>query len=243
MKLEKLNPFCKALTILLVGVILSFSYSPRLNFIVFGASAAGILLFTDARKDLLLKLLLPAALAAAALFMTGLLFSSGGSGEAALSAREGYNFSAAINSSRPLYNAVQLSGRVLAFAGIGLLFALSTDGEEFISSLMHQCHLSPKFAYGILAAFHLMPTMARELEEARLAFQVRGVRLPRWSLKPVFAMMVNSVRWSESVAMAMESKGFSGSGTRTYYHVTHVRWYDMVFLAAAVGMTLLGMLL
>ena len=108
---------------------------------------------------------------------------------------------------------------------------------------MHQCHLSPKFAYGILAAFHLMPTMARELEEARLAFQVRGVRLPRWSLKPVFAMMVNSVRWSESVAMAMESKGFSGSGTRTYYHVTHVRWYDMVFLAAAVGMTLLGMLL
>ncbi len=244
MKLEKLNPFCKALAILAVGLLLSFSYSPRLNFAVFGLSAAGILFFTNARKELLAKLLAPALLAAAALFMTGFLFSAGSGTEGELlSAGTGYNFSAAVNASRSLYNGIQLAGRVLAFAGIGLLFALSTDGEEFIGSLMHQCHLPPKFAYGILAAFHLMPMMAKELRDARLAFRVRGVRLPAFSLKPVFAMMVNSVRWSESVAMAMESKGFSGTGDRTYYHVTRVRWYDILFLAAAVGCTIVGMAL
>ena len=64
--------------------------------------------------------------------------------------------------SRNLYTALQLATRLLAYAGLGMLFALSTSGEFFIASLLHQCHLPPRFAYGILAAFHLMPGMVRE---------------------------------------------------------------------------------
>ena len=61
-------------------------------------------------------------------------------------------------------------------------------------------------------------------------------------MKPVFTMLVNSVRWSESIAMAMESKGFCGEAPRTYYTVPRVHWYDLAIAALMVGGVVLGML-
>ena len=144
--------------------------------------------------------------------------------------------------SQNLYTALQLATRLLAYAGLGILFALSTEGDFFIASLLHQCHLPPKFAYGILAAFHLMPGMAREYAQVRTAFAVRGLKMGPLSMKPVFTMLVNSVRWSESIAMAMESKGFCGEAPRTYYTVPRVHWYDLAVAALMVGGVVLGML-
>ena len=60
----------------------------------------------------------------------------------------------------------------------------------------------------------------------------------RFSLRPIFTMLVNAIRWSESVAMAMESKGFYGDGPRTYYTVPKVHGYDWLYgtaWVAAVG--------
>ena len=136
----------------------------------------------------------------------------------------------------------QLATRLLAYAGLGILFALSTEGDFFIASLLHQCRLPPKFAYGILAAFHLMPGMAREYAQVRTAFAARGLKAGPLSMKPVFTMLVNSVRWSESIAMAMESKGFCGDAPRTYYMVPRVHWYDLAAAALMVGGVVLGML-
>ena len=141
-----------------------------------------------------------------------------------------------------LVSAMQLGSRILAYAGLGIMFALSTDGELFIHSLMHQCHLSPKFAYGILAAFHLMPSMVREFHQARLALKTRGMRVGAFSLKPVFSMLINSVRWSESLAMAMESKGFSGNEPRTFYSRPRIHWYDWTMTILCLGGIAVGML-
>ena len=106
---------------------------------------------------------------------------------------------------------------------------------------MHQCGLPPKFAYGILAALHLMPNLQREFKQVRLAFAARGIRVTAFSLKPVFTMLVNSIHWSESVAMAMESKGFCGSAERTFYSVPRVHWYDWVCCGGFVAAIVAGM--
>ena len=55
--------------------------------------------------------------------------------------------------------------------------------------------------------------------------------------------MVNCLRWSESIAMAMESKGFDGDGKRTYYYVTRVHWYDGAFLVVLNGAIGAGLVL
>ena len=188
-------------------------------------------------------ILLPACIAAFGLFVTGLYYARGGSTQTMdLSSLSAMPYSVRAAMSQNLYTALQLATRLLAYAGLGILFALSTEGDFFIASLLHQCHLPPKFAYGILAAFHLMPGMAREYAQVRTAFAARGLKAGPLSMKPVFTMLVNSVRWSESIAMAMESKGFCGDAPRTYYTVPRVHWYDLAAAALMVGGVVLGML-
>ncbi|MCD7907130.1 MAG: energy-coupling factor transporter transmembrane protein EcfT [Clostridium sp.] len=238
--MERLNPFYKAVTILVCGLLMSFSYSVELSLAVFGLCLAALLFASRARAASIVKIMIPAVGAALRLFFGGVWITRGAAGPAA---QGSLNFALAAASSRSLYNALQLGSRVLAFAGLGILFALTTDGEVFVASLIHQGKIPPKFAYGVLAAFHLLPEIRKEYDDARLACQVRGMKLSPLSLKPAFTALVNGIRWSESVAMAMESKGFSGDGDRTYYAVTQVRWYDRAFAATALAGMAAGMLL
>ena len=241
--LEQWNPAVKAATVLLCVILLSVQYLVSLNLAVFGVCLILLLAGSRCGPRRMAALLLPAALAAFGLFVMGLYYARGGSvTQAALENVSAVPYAVRAAMSHNLYTALQLATRLLAYAGLGILFALSTDGEFFIASLLHQCRLSPKFAYGILAAFHLMPGMVREFDQVRLAFAVRGLRVHPLSLKPIFTMLVNSVRWSECVAMAMESKGFCGSAPRSYYFVPRVHWYDLAGAAAAVGGIGLGIL-
>lgn len=237
--MEKLNPFWKAVTILVAGLLLAFGYSVLLNLLTVGICLFLLLFFSRAKLSSLVKILLPALLAAASLFMSGFLYSKGGQVPESASSLD---FDQAVRAAGSLYSACQLSTRVLAFAFLGMLFALTTRSEEFIGSLMHQCKIKPKFAYGILAAFHLMPHIGKEYQNAVLAFRTRGIHTGPFSMKPVSAALVNCIRWSENVAMAMESKGFDGDHSRTFYHVTVVHWYDFVFLAAWIVFFILGLL-
>ncbi len=241
--IERWNPVLKAGTILLSVLLLSFQYLISLNLIVFFGSLFLLFFFSKAEKKKILKLLIPAMIAAFGLFLTGLYYAKGGaiSSENLREISAGpYILQAAL--SRNIYTGLQLSTRLLAFAGMGILFALTTESSYFIASLLHQLKLSPKFAYGILAAFHLMPGMVREYKEVRIAYQVRGIKPHAWSMKPLFTMLVNAVRWSESLAMAMESKGFCGSAKRSYYFIPRVKIWDLLASLLMLGAIVLGML-
>ncbi|MCD7764738.1 MAG: energy-coupling factor transporter transmembrane protein EcfT [Lachnospiraceae bacterium] len=244
MKLEKLNPSVKMFTVLICAILLSVQYLVSLNVTVFLISLFLLTFFSNARMKQVLTILIPAFIAAFGLFVTGLYYARGSSIDVTeLESLSAVPYAVRAAMSTNLYTAMQLSTRLLAYAGLGILFALSTDGEFFISSLMHQCHLPPRFAYGILAAIHLMPTMTREFSNVKLAFRTRGMRVHWYSLKPIFTMLVNSIRWSESVAMAMESKGFCGDAERTYYSVPKIHWYDLACSLGSIGAIVTGMLL
>ena len=232
--LERWNPTVKAFTVLICVILLSFEYLVSLNLLVLAVCLLLLMFCSRVSLKKIGVILLPACIAAFGLFVMGLYYARG-----SLSAMP-YSVRAAM--SQNLYTALQLATRLLAYAGLGILFALSTEGDFFIASLLHQCRLPPKFAYGILAAFHLMPGMAREYAQVRTAFAARGLKAGPLSMKPVFTMLVNSVRWSESIAMAMESKGFCGDAPRTYYTVPRVHWYDLAAAALMVGGVVLGML-
>ena len=243
MHMEKINPSVKAITVLVGAILLSFQYLITLNTIVFLTSMVLLIFFSKARLRQILLILIPALIVAFGMFMMGLYYARGSSitfEEISAISSDPYAIRAAM--SHNLQTALQLATRLLAYAGVGILFALTTDGEEFISSLMHQCRLSPQFAYGVLAAVHLLPAMQREYKSVRTAYAVRNVRAGFLSIHPIFTMMVNCVRWSESVAMAMESKGFDGKAPRTYYTVPRVRWYDIVFAAVFLCGIILGMI-
>lgn len=242
--MEKLNPFLKGATILICGLLLSFSYSVILNCCIIFLSFLLLLLFSKAKFSSALKIMIPAFIAAVSIFYTGLLFTNSSMLASQTASKvKSLNFEVASYSMMSIYNALSLSTRILAYAGLGILFALTTNGEEFVRSLMHQCRLAPKYAYGVLAAFHLLPDIKKELERTKLAFRVRGVPVFWFSVKPMFSMLVNTIHWSENVAMAMESKGFDGDGERTFYSVTTIKWFDWCFFVAMTLLMLAGVIL
>ena len=242
MKLERINPSVKVITGLLCVILLCFQYLVMLNVFVFAVCMVLLLVCTKTKALQVGKLLLPAFVAALCLFVTGFAHNSGADA-AQMEQISAMPYALRSAMSTDLYSALQLSTRLLAFAGFGILFTLSTDGEELIFSLIHQCRMSVKFAYGILAAVHLLPTMVREYRSVQLAFQTRGMRAHRLSVKPLFAMLVNAIRWSNAVAMAMESKGFDGEEPRTYAYIPQVRWYDIAYAVCWFGGIIAGMIL
>lgn len=243
MRLEKMNPSLKAGTVLACVILLSFQYLISLNLAVFFSCMLLLAFFSNASLKTALRILIPAFIAAIGLFIMGLYYAKGNSlTDAELSGLSSMPYAVRAAMSANFHTALQLASRLLAFAGLGILFILTTDRELFLYSLIHQCHLPPSFAYGILAAVNLMPNMLREYQNVRLAFHIRGFRTGLFSIKPVFTMLVNSIRWSESMAMAMESKGFCRSAPRTYYTIPRLHWYDWLCSISCVAAIIMGML-
>ena len=183
--MHKINPFYKCVAVIALALMLTFTSSSTLNI---GAFLICVLLLITGSNKIIsaLKLCIPMLLIATGLYISGA--NVGGSQQSGLF----------------------LATRVIAFMGFGMLFSLTTDPYDFMRSLQKDAKLPRKFAYGILCAFNLVPYIKSEYTNARLALAVRGVRLSVFSFKPLFSMLVNSIRWSETLSMAMQSKGFDG---------------------------------
>lgn len=232
--MERINPAVKTVMLLILGLALSFCN----RLLISGGIlllAFLMLLCSDAPKKKVLMAYSGALLAAASLFFTSYWF---GKGESVL-AQASADFALTIASSHSVYSGLILAVRILSYAGIGLLFAFTTDSDELVSSFIHQLKLPPKYAYGILAAFHFVGNVREEYRKVNLAFQVRGIRLGVFSFQQLFVMLVNALHWSGDIAAAMESKGFDGTGNRTYYRVSSIGRKDMIFMAITMFLTLL----
>lgn len=216
--MRQLNPSYKFIGMLIPTLLLLLFYAPILNLTTFFV-CLGVLLCSCGSKKALAITLVPVLLSALALFFTGYYFPS--QSHLALNDQL-FNNSAA-------WNGLQLASRALAFAGLGLLFAMTTDPVELIRSARQQFRVPVKFAYGLLAAWSVMPNMFREYSRARAAFRVRGMNPAPWSPALLRPLLVKTVRWSEALAVAMESKGFGASSNRTEYYVSRVSVADRLF--------------
>lgn len=125
-----------------------------------------------------------------------------------------------------LNHALSLSFRVLAFSGLSLLFALTTNPVSFILSLMQQMKLSPKIAYSILVGYQFLPVLKDEFVQIQQAHRLRGamqeknvVRRLLHMRKILLPMLAGAVRKAERAAFAMEARGFTGEKRESFYKV------------------------
>ena len=218
--MNALNPVFKLLGILIPTLLLAVFHNPILNIIVFVLCIILILLSKGSPKRLFL-LMLPILLVAVGMFFTGYHFQI----------REGAPVKADSLklTSNAIWNGMTLSSRVLAYAGLGLLFVLTTNKIELIRSFHQQLHLPPIFAYGLLAAWNIFPNIMEEYKKTRAAFRSRGVNTFAISPALLKPMLVKAVLWSEALAVAMESKGFNSSAKRTEYYVMKITFKDLTF--------------
>lgn len=232
--MHALNPACKFIGLMVSTLLLATQHDPFLNLAVFALCLIAMLLSKVQLKKLCIAML-PILVATVGMFFTGFYFSGGSGGPVnadTLNLLHG-----------PFYNGLVLSSRVLAFGGLGYLFAFTTHKIQLVRSLEQQLHLPPIFAYGMLAAFGIFPNMVSEYKKARAAFAARGIHTPPISPALLRPLLVKSVRWSEELSIAMESKGFSGKHPRSCYEPVPLGPLDVAFPFLCVGLVLIGIYL
>jgi energy-coupling factor transport system permease protein len=135
-----------------------------------------------------------------------------------------------------------MATRLLAIMSASLMFVLTTDPAQFVRSLIHQVHVSPRIAYSVFAAYRFVPMLEVEFRSIRAAHQMRGGVGKRSLIDPVrelfgytIPLLATAVRKGERVALAMESRGFGSLPRRTYFRVTKLSRNDLMFALACVG--------
>lgn len=229
--MKSLNPVCKLFGILIPTFILATIHHPILNLCVFLLCLI-VMLFSSVSLKKLSLFMLPILLIAAGMFMTGYHFQI--QGGAPVSAKSLNMTNSAV------WNGLTLSSRVVAYAGLGFLFVLTTDKIHLVRSLEQQLRLPPLFAYGLLAAWNIFPNIMEEYQKTKATFRSRGLNPTPFSPDLLKPMLVKAVLWSEALSVAMESKGFNGSIRRTEYYKIKVSILDVIFPLLTTGGLLLA---
>src|SRR5829696_5134386 len=108
--------------------------------------------------------------------------------------------------------AAGLGARVLSIISVGAVFALTTDATYLIDSLVQLARVSPRFAYGTLAAYQAVPRLVEDLGTLRAARRLRGLR--QWHPRLIIGLLVRAIRHADQLSIGMDSRGF-GAGPRS----------------------------
>ncbi|MDP5185381.1 energy-coupling factor transporter transmembrane component T [Blastococcus sp. BMG 814] len=140
-----------------------------------------------------------------------------------------------------------LALRVVGLALPGVLLVASTDPVRLADALTVHWRLSPRFAFGALAALRLAPLLVAEFEALRLARRTRGVEAGRNPVARVrllagigFALLVGAVRRGSRLATAMDARGFDSGVPRSNARGSALHRRDVWFVVAAVAVCALA---
>jgi len=128
---------------------------------------------------------------------------------------------------------IRLSVMLLA----GLVFLASTRVEDFTGGL-HRAGLPYGLCFGLGLSFRLLPTFLEVVGTVREAQKSRGLDLDtggpiakaRKHLPLLVPVFISSIRRSDDMALALESRGFGRSNPRTYLRNYDVGLRDVVLL-------------
>ncbi|MGY6209627.1 energy-coupling factor transporter transmembrane component T family protein [Cytobacillus firmus] len=240
MFLHEFNPSIKAFTVIVCVLILSVFFDPVTPFLTLVMTAAATFIFGRVSFKRWILLFSPFIFMAAISIWSALIFSKTIEGETIL-----WTWGIFTLTEEGFLRALSLGMRVLSFTSLSLLFILTTKPTEFLLSLMQQCRLPPKLAYGIMAGYRFLPLMKEEFEIIRSAHRIRGVpkagtfpekmtELKRYTVP----LLAGAIRKAERTAMAMESKGFTGDKNRDFYHKISVSWKDWAYFTFFIGAVL-----
>ncbi|MEN1975264.1 energy-coupling factor transporter transmembrane component T family protein [Cellulomonas sp. P4] len=136
--------------------------------------------------------------------------------------------------------ALALRGCVIGVATVA--FLASTPPRDLMVSLVRHARLSPRYAYALLAGHRMLAGLPRQWATIRAAQLVRaplgrrGQPREGWRGlgRSAFALLVASIRASERVALALESRGLS-AGPRTVWRPVPLGARDAALAGGVLG--------
>jgi energy-coupling factor transport system permease protein len=129
--------------------------------------------------------------------------------------------------------------RLAGILSLSLIAGLTSTGPDLVRALVQQLHVPYRVGYTALAAYRFVPRFGHELDVIRQAHRVRGMAAGRGpvaalgrGLGTVVPLLAGGIRHAERVALAMDSRAFGASPTRTERHLVPFRARDWVFMLA-----------
>lgn len=188
----KINPTILVAIMLSIGVETSFVRSVILNGIVVLISGIYLLMQRPNFKLIGLMILISIPLA----FGTWWSFIAFGTGDTH-------------------HLALVYASRLYAYLFLGAAVTLTVPVKELLFSLNQHAKISNTFTYGLLAAFNLVPRVRRQVQIIRYAGALRGGTYHLWQPQIYFKAILSALHWSDDLAIAMTSHGFSEGFPRT----------------------------
>lgn len=196
--------------------------------------AALALVLAERRSPLLvLALMVPFALFGFGFLTTSVLF------------RQESDFALRAASESPFGGAAVSAGivlflRAIACGMVSALFALTTDPGGLIKAMMVSWRLPPSIGHALFSALHLVPDLAAEARQMRLARAMRRGRPPRRVPGPGEAdslavpLLAYAIRRATRSAIAMEARGLGAGPQRTVTGAPAMGRRDVTFVVAAL---------
>jgi energy-coupling factor transport system permease protein len=239
MSLHEVNPSIKAFAIVISILILSVFFDPITPLVTIIWSVTLTFLFGRVSFKKWLLLFTPFLFIALIYVWSTMLFPRLQEGDNVL-----WQWGFLTLTAEGFRRGVSLGLRVLSFATLSIMFTLTTKPTDFLLSLMQQCKMPPKLAYGIMAGYRFLPLIREEFQTLQNAHRVRGVARARTipekvqQLKRyVIPLLAGAIRKAERTALAMESKGFTGEKSRIFYReitVSRIDWLYFFLMISAV---------
>ncbi|MBD5429391.1 energy-coupling factor transporter transmembrane component T [Lactobacillus sp.] len=105
--------------------------------------------------------------------------------------------------------------RIYVFTFAGGCISQTTNINELIRSLEQNFKLPSKFAYGLLAAFNVIPRIKEEVHRIQVAGEMRGLHLSFWSPRLYFKAILMALNWADGLTQGMISHGFRENKPRS----------------------------
>ncbi|MBF9232248.1 energy-coupling factor transporter transmembrane component T family protein [Microvirga alba] len=231
--LKALNPITKLFVciIWLTAAVLVFDARFQVACIVIPALA--LIVFNRTSPLLLLALMVPFALFGLGFLTTSLLFRQESDFALRMAGESLF--------ATPAFSAgITLFLRAIACGTISVFFALTTDPGAAVRAFMVYCRLPARIGYSLFAAMQLVPDLASEAQQMRLARAMKSGRPPRRFPGPVelFSLVIPllafAIRRAGRTAIAMEARGLSPDAPRTVLNAPRFGRGDLIFALVAI---------
>ncbi|KRL00891.1 energy-coupling factor transporter transmembrane component T family protein [Liquorilactobacillus capillatus] len=187
-----LNATILTVIMLGVGLQIAFSRSVTLNIIVMLICLAYLLYCRVAPQKLIIMLLIALPLAVGS-WWSFIMFGVGDR----------------------WHSAWIYGSRVYAYLLLGAILTLTVQVKEILISLSLHAKLSETFVYGLLASFNLLQRIRQQFKLIQYSAQMRGKNYRPWQPALYLRIIIVALHWSEDLAEAMSSQGFSEGYPRT----------------------------
>lgn len=141
--------------------------------------------------------------------------------------------------------------KYVAVLPLGLLFFITTHPSEFASSL-NRIGISYKIAYSFALTMRYFPDVSREYNQIALAQQARGLDLSKKeklmtraknAMGILIPLLFSTLERIESIANAMDLRGFGKLKNRTWYNERRLSKEDKIWMSFAILLFVVSILL